>query len=193
MAGKGTKVTAPVAGYSGVGPGGVVFDNGVGYTDDDALLNYFAGAGYGVGSDKPATDMVDVPDARDFAQPEVQGTKLRDAAVDPESDDYLPPINAGKADPHGPAVVAPGLHTVPPAPIVPGAVTEAKEISAATQTLVEGQDVGDVIAAHSGDDTGPLEMSDPSSGEFKATGVADSEGAVTPAKRTTAKKTTRKP
>jgi hypothetical protein len=34
------------------------------------------------------------------------GTPLRDASVDPHEDDYLPPTNAGAADPHGPDVVS---------------------------------------------------------------------------------------
>jgi hypothetical protein len=42
------------------------------------------------------------------------GAPLRDAAVNPKPVDYLPPINAGEAgelgNPHGPTVVAPGIH-----------------------------------------------------------------------------------
>lgn len=42
------------------------------------------------------------------------GTRLRDAAVDPRPGDFLPPSNAGEpgelGNPHGPTVVAPGLH-----------------------------------------------------------------------------------
>ncbi|RBY94086.1 hypothetical protein DQ244_01620 [Blastococcus sp. TBT05-19] len=34
------------------------------------------------------------------------GAPLRDAAVDPQPGDFLPPTNAGAADPHGPAVLA---------------------------------------------------------------------------------------
>ena len=49
-------------------------------------------------------------DARDFAEQQVVGTKLRDAAVDPKPEDFLAPTNAGKADPHGPDVVSPGIH-----------------------------------------------------------------------------------
>lgn len=52
----------------------------------------------------------------------VGGGELRDAAVDPRPEDYLAPINAGKADPHGPEVVAPGIHAVGPVPLVPGEV-----------------------------------------------------------------------
>ena len=31
---------------------------------------------------------------------------MRDATVDPRPTDLLPPTNAGKADPHGPSVIA---------------------------------------------------------------------------------------
>ncbi|GMA31598.1 hypothetical protein [Litorihabitans aurantiacus] len=47
-------------------------------------------------------------------EPEQIGTRLRDAAVDPRSGDFLAPSNAGAAgelgNPHGPTVVSPGLH-----------------------------------------------------------------------------------
>ncbi|MBN8883480.1 MAG: hypothetical protein J0H73_14340 [Salana multivorans] len=42
------------------------------------------------------------------------GTRTRDAAVTPRATDFLPPSNAGEAgelgNPHGPTVIAPGLH-----------------------------------------------------------------------------------
>ena len=50
------------------------------------------------------------------------GSPLRDAAVDPKPWDFLPPTNAGEADPHGPLVVAPGIHGVGPKPIRGGEV-----------------------------------------------------------------------
>lgn len=37
-------------------------------------------------------------------------TTLRDAAVDPRPDDFLPPTNAGEANPHGKQVVSPEIH-----------------------------------------------------------------------------------
>ena len=61
-------------------------------------------------------------DARDVAEPINLGSPLRDAAVDPKPWDYLPPTNAGEADPHGPLVVAPGIHGVGPKPIRGGEV-----------------------------------------------------------------------
>lgn len=55
------------------------------------------------------------------------GTPLRDAAVDPEPTDFLPPVNAGKVgedgNPHGPNVVAPEIHASQGTrPVRPGAV-----------------------------------------------------------------------
>lgn len=44
-----TKITAPVEGYTGVGVGGLEFVDGVAHTSDESLINYFRGAGYGVG------------------------------------------------------------------------------------------------------------------------------------------------
>lgn len=46
---------------------------------------------------------------------EVQdGTRLRDAAVDPRPTDFLPPTNAGlegeAGNPHGPNVISPQIH-----------------------------------------------------------------------------------
>lgn len=48
-------------------------------------------------------------DSRELA-PALVGTRLRDAAVNPEPGDFLEPTNAGEADPHGPEVVNPELH-----------------------------------------------------------------------------------
>ena len=85
-------------------------------------------------------------DARDAAEPIMLGTPLRDAAVDPRPWDFLPPTNAGKADPHGPLVVAPGIHGVGPEPIRPGEVfvddtdrQEGAETALAQAVLVEGE------------------------------------------------------
>ena len=42
-----------------------------------------------------------------LADGEVQiGARIRDAAVDPRPEDFLPPVNAGEADPHSPRVRA---------------------------------------------------------------------------------------
>jgi hypothetical protein len=116
------KIYAPHRSFTGVGAAGVVFKDGVGATDDPAAVTYFRDAGYGI--DRPPTEagLPSTGDARNFAEPIMLGTPLRDAAVDPRPTDFLPPTNAGEADPHGPLVVAPGLHAAPPAPIRPGPV-----------------------------------------------------------------------
>lgn len=188
-----TKITAPVAQEGQViGVGGLVFTDGVADTDDEAIIAYCENAGYGIGNRKPVeAEPEPLVDSREVHAngPEMVGTPLRDASVDPHEDDYLAPVNAGKADPHGPLVVAPEIHNSGRAPVVPGAVTEAKETEAAKRVLVDGGTVHEVTADMAGDDEGPLGLSDPSSGEFAATGVADSDGAVKPAKKTAAKKT----
>ena len=85
-------------------------------------------------------------DARDAAEPIMVGSPLRDAAVDPKPWDFLPPINVGEADPHGPLVVAPGIHGVGPKPIRGGEVfvdnpdkQEKAETDLAEEVLVEGK------------------------------------------------------
>jgi hypothetical protein len=85
-------------------------------------------------------------DARDAAEPIMVGSPLRDAAVDPKPWDFLPPTNAGEADPHGPLVVAPGIHGVGPKPIRAGEVfvdnpkkQEKAETALAETVLVEGK------------------------------------------------------
>lgn len=53
-------------------------------------------------------------DPRTVVDPIQFGSRLRDAAVDPEPGDFLAPINAGEegelGNPHGPTVIAPGIH-----------------------------------------------------------------------------------
>lgn len=168
------KITSPVAGYKGTGPGGLVFDKGVAQADElsPAVRRYLERHGYGI--DGPARAPVEPvqPDSRDIhAADSAVGSRLRDAAVNPRADDFLPPTNAGKADPHGPEVAAPGLHAVPPAPIVPGPVIdddpdqkdqERRETEAAQEVLVEGTDVGEAIP-HNDGAVGPLGLSDPGS------------------------------
>ena len=116
-----TKIYAPNTALQGE-RAGVVFKDGVGETDDPAPLAYFTRAGYGIGAPATVPQPAPAADARDFADQIVVGTPLRDAAVDPRARDFLAPTNAGEADPHGPLVVAPGLHAVPPTPIAPGDV-----------------------------------------------------------------------
>ncbi|MEV4245233.1 hypothetical protein AB0J63_17680 [Streptosporangium canum] len=138
------RITAPVKGYNGT-IGDVQFTGGVAETDNAAVINYCRGAGYDI--DGETTEQPDAPapvDSRDVDRVQA-GTRLRDAAVDPRPEDFLPPTNAGQADPHGPAVVAPGVHAAPPAPIVPGpvpsdpAAQQERETEVAQRVLVDGE------------------------------------------------------
>jgi hypothetical protein len=65
----------------------------------------------------------------------VLGTRLRDAAVDPQAVDFLPPLNAGEVgadgNPHGSNVVAPGIHANGDRPPLPGPVGTPAEQEAA--------------------------------------------------------------
>ena len=75
-------------------------------------------------------------DPRDVGEV-VDGTPLRDAAVDPAPGDFLPPTNAGLAgeagNPHGPNVVSPeihgteGVHTIRPGLVSSDAATQSTE------------------------------------------------------------------
>ncbi|GII63550.1 hypothetical protein Skr01_36350 [Sphaerisporangium krabiense] len=137
------RITAPVQGYNGT-IGDVVFENGVAETDNPAVIAYCRGAGYTVDGETIEAAHEPPVDSRDVERVRL-GTPLRDAAVDPWPEDFLPPTNAGQADPHGPQVVSPGAHAVPPAPIVPGPVSpdpdeqQAAETEVAQRVLVEGQ------------------------------------------------------
>jgi hypothetical protein len=85
---------------------------------------------------------------------QVVGTRLRDAAVDPRPEDFLPPTNAGEADPHGPLVVAPGIHASETGPIHPGDVhvddtakQEEQETALAEAVFVRNEDVTEATRA----------------------------------------------
>jgi hypothetical protein len=143
------KIKSPVAGFKGV-VAGVTFTDGEGETTNKAALAYFKKKGYGVGgrkaSSKPAS-MPEPADPREVSTTRV-GTPVRDAAVDPRKGDFLPPTNAGQANPHGPLVVAPQVHGSGPKPIHPGdvhvddpAAQDAQETALAEAVLVEGQQV----------------------------------------------------
>lgn len=173
-------VRTPVDGWSGAGPGGVIFTNGKAQTDDPRLIRYFRKAGYTV------TDTNEPADPRDVTEVRL-GTPLRDAAVDPRAGDFLPPTNAGDANPHGPECVSPGLHAVPPAPIAPGVVPdeakaqETKETDLASAVLVEGQEVGDATRAVPDADAPASVEGEPAGASARATdGTSDTTGPTTP-------------
>lgn len=110
------RIESPDRSYTGPGPAGTHFQDGVAETDDPAVISYCQGAGYTVNGQTytdtpPAARTVDVPDPR-FVQAVADPAPLRDAAVDPRPGD-VPPSNAGLANPHGPLVVAPGIGAPP--------------------------------------------------------------------------------
>ncbi|MET8658156.1 hypothetical protein [Streptomyces griseus] len=102
------RITTPVPGYSGQGPGNIMFQDGVGESDDPAVIAYCQGAGYGIDGEPPKREVSEPPDPREVTTT-VVGARVRDAAVDPRPEDFRPPVNAGEANPHGPEVYAPGL------------------------------------------------------------------------------------
>lgn len=176
------KIETPVAGFTGDGPGNLKFVDGVAETDDPAVISYCQSAGYKVSgkTTKQPVDEQATVDSRDHSDEQVVGTRLRDAAVDPRPEDFLPPVNAGDEDPHGPLVVAPSIHAVGPAPIAPGVVAlddpkeqEAKETDLAKRVLVDGEPAT-IVATQPGEDRdqGPLGLSDPGSVEV---GVAQAK------------------
>lgn len=194
------KVYAPNEAYAGT-VGGVTFEAGVAEVDEDALeMRYFRRQGYGVGErspvlpyDKmePTVDGTPI-DARDYATSTLVGSPLRDAAVDPDPGDFLPPTNAGKANPHGPRVVAPGIHAEGPAGIRTGEVfvddvrrQERAESAVAESVLVDGNPATDAAVTFDADtNMGPLGLSDPGSadqGVANAVEVAANEAAASEA------------
>lgn len=167
------KIHTPVAGYTGPGPGGVHFEDGVAESDDPAVIGYCQAAGYKVsGKVLNSVEPAEVPDPREQSEV-VVGTRLRDAAVDPRPEDFLAPINAGQANPHGPEVVSPEIHASGPAGVRPGDVIvedpakqESREKEYAEARLIQQAPAGEAVAAEVNlDDRGPLGISDPGSAE----------------------------
>ncbi|HET8587131.1 MAG TPA: hypothetical protein VFM74_04575 [Candidatus Limnocylindria bacterium] len=110
-----------------------------------AAARYFRRRGYGIGEPASPPDAESI-DARDYAEPQPFGSTLRDAAVNPRKSDYLPPVNAGEADPHGPEVVAPEVHGSGPKGIKGGPVhvhevrkQEEAESALAEEVLVDSE------------------------------------------------------
>jgi hypothetical protein len=104
------KIHSPVKDYTGTGPGGIEFRNGVAETDDETVIAWARARGYGIDgpAEETAPEQREPADPRDV-EPVRVGSPMRDAAVDPRPGDYLPPTNAGEANPHGPAVVSPEI------------------------------------------------------------------------------------
>lgn len=168
------KVEAPNKDYNGPGPGDAVFENGVAEVDDENALNYYRAAGYTVsGKQENAPESPEPPDPREVGE-EVLGTRLRDAAVDPEPSDFLAPTNAGKGNPHGSSVISPEIHASGPAGIRPGEVfvedvdkQEKRETEYAAARLIEQTPAAEAIRGEIGDldERGELNLSDPGSAE----------------------------
>jgi hypothetical protein len=195
-----TKVYAPVRDFSGPGAGGVIFKDGVAEITSEPLLSYFRAAGFGI--DRPAPlpgvdEHLRNADARDYAAPIMVGTPLRDAAVDPHPDDFLAPTNAGEADPHGPLVVAPGIHAVGPKPIAAGPVpgeTKAQDIretALAQAVLVEDQPATIVANPFLPSEEGGAGLGEQQA-EAQAAANAASPRKAPPNRRSTSRSTTRR-
>lgn len=201
------KVESPNKDYSGLGPGNAVFKDGTAETDDGAALNYYRSAGYAVDGkvENPVKPTPEPPDPREVGD-EVLGTRLRDAAVDPKPEDFLPPVNAGQDNPHGSNVVSPEIHASGPAGIRPGDVfvediakQEKRESEFAEARIIDQVKAADAVAAEVPDieDRGPIELSDPGSvpqGIKAAEEQAAKEQAAAeaPVAKTAAKRTTKK-
>jgi len=146
-----TTIHSPQDDYTGdstFGDGTVLqFEDGKAEYDgelSDAVRGYLRGAGYGINSDpaEPEEDL-DPPDPRDVGDGSIVGTPLRDAAVDPHPDDFLPPVNAGKdgpeGNPHGSNVVAPEIHAAGDQIVVPGPVGTYVELDNPTINALTGE------------------------------------------------------
>lgn len=145
-------IKAPNGEYNGQ-IGDVQFRDGVAETENQGVIQYCRGAGYEVNGTTDNPEALPAPAPVDSSRTGVQiGSNLRDAAVDPQAVDFLPPVNAGQADPHGPEVIAPGLHAVGPGPIVPGPVADVPQVQqdiesdAAQRVLVDQELVPEVTA-----------------------------------------------
>lgn len=146
-----TKIQSPIEGFTGKATfGSTVLDFKDGTVDADdvppGVLRYLRGAGFTVdgktADTAPANPDAPKPvDSRDIVDEQV-GSKARDAAVEPKPEDFLAPVNAGKADPHGPKVVAPQIHAAKEQPVRPGDVADDTEV----QDKAESEHAADNLA-----------------------------------------------
>jgi hypothetical protein len=77
------------------------------------------------------------------------GTPVRDAAVDPQPGDFLAPVNAGTANPHGEEVANPEIHASGDFAVLPGDVADVdtqqqRESELASRILVGDEPVPEV-------------------------------------------------
>ncbi|TXS35361.1 hypothetical protein EAO77_36920 [Streptomyces sp. t39] len=126
-----------------------MFSDGAAETDNESVIAYCRGAGYGIDEEPPAPPAPSVPDPRDVTTT-VVGGPLRDAAVEPKPGDFRPPVGAGDGNPHGPDVYAPGLPggglqpTAPPDPVDDGTgevptIDEPAEVKRPPQAATVGE------------------------------------------------------
>lgn len=149
------KINSPDKTYTGKDRyGDTVLDFNEGVADFDGKLpsgvrQYLQGAGYGLGKDPEEVETPVPVDPRDLENERV-GTPLRDAAVNPRPEDFLPPVNAGlegeAGNPHGPNVVAPELHASQGVrPVKGGPVEEAAKQEPAETAHAEASTSGEVL------------------------------------------------
>lgn len=145
-----TKIVSPIEGYNGTDTFGtttLVFKDGTADAKDvpDGVLAYLRGCGFTVDGKTVEQPAPPTPvDSREVTEKQI-GTKARDAAVDPEPEDFLAPVNAGKADPHGPEVVAPQIHAAKEQPIRPGEVSDDAKV----QDKAESEHAAEVLIEES--------------------------------------------
>lgn len=187
------KITAPAAANMGgerlnhYGPVPLLFKDGVADFDGELPVGieaYLKANGYGIDGDAtpPEAEAGVTVDSRTVGVEQV-GSPLRDAAVDPQPGDFLPPVNAGEGDPHGPTVASPGVHAEGERVVAAGPVSTDPDVQTANEQrlaeklLVEGEAVVPVEPGDFLDEGGLLALSDPASAaEGEKTAEAAREG-----------------
>jgi hypothetical protein len=177
------KITAPDQAHlpgefqTSIGATALTFHDGEAEYDGElspGVQSYLLQAGYkldGTAAKAARLESDDTPvggtvDARDITTVQV-GTPARDGAVDPRPEDFLAPVNAGEADPHGPEVVSPGIHAegervVAAGPVLPGQEQEATEKRLAEKLLVDNEPVSTPTGGDfKVENMGELGLSDP--------------------------------
>lgn len=160
------RIESPVAGYTGPGPASLTFVDGIAESDNPGVVAYCQGAGYiidGAQLNPPPAPAAGPSDPRLVEV--AASAPLRDAAVDPRPGD-VPPTNAGRANPHGPLVVAPGHPIEPvtdPVTVEPPARSASKAVwlafavehRGADQAEAEGLTRDQLAETYGGTDDGP--------------------------------------
>lgn len=154
------KIKSPATNYTGndqYGSTVLEFKDGVAEVDElpAGVRLYLQGAGYGIDA-APETPEVEAPVDPRGLESERVGTALRDAAVDPREEDFLPPVNAGKegdeGNPHGPNVIAPGIHAATEKVVVPGVVSDDTDKQEAKESQAAGTEASEAPAGNASKD-----------------------------------------